>query len=330
MVTFTKHRPALIFVDWGTSSFRAYLMSETGKLIEKIARPSGILNVKNGDFAGTLEDHCNSWFEVWPNLPVLMCGMIGSAGGWVEVPYLSGKIGPRELAQGAQTVKDTKRDVRIIPGICGISFDGTPDVMRGEETLLIGALSTGSSDQGLFCLPGTHSKWVLVQDNEIAVFSTFMTGELYALLSSHSILSCMIVTNSTDQQPEAFLNGVKKALNDSDLLHQLFTIRAEVLAGNAIAESTGEFLSGLLIGTELASMKNQLATYEQPITLIADDDLGLRYVQAIDVLGRSTKTIKSDKACMAGMLAIAREIAKLDDASSGYAHFANATPGSEG
>lgn len=326
----TKHKPAIIFVDWGTSSFRAYLISRTGELLEKIARTSGILNVENGGFAGTLEDHCKDWFETWPKLPVLMCGMIGSAGGWVEVPYLSGNVGPCELAQGVQIVNDTKHDVRIIPGICGTSFDGTPDVMRGEETLLIGALSLGSSDQGLFCLPGTHSKWVLVQDGEIAMFSTLMTGELYALLSSHSILSSMIVSVSADQQSEAFLSGARKALNDTDLLHQLFTIRAEVLIGGAIAETAGEFLSGLLIGTELASMKNQLAACEQPVTLIAGDDLGLRYAQAIDALGRATNIIKSDDACMAGLFAIAREIAKLDNISPAYANFSSAAPGSRG
>ncbi len=309
--------PSFVGVDWGTSSFRAYLVAGSGRMLKKVAAPAGILGVKDADFAGALEAACGAWLNRWPRLPVLMCGMIGSSRGWFEVPYLSGPVAARELAEGSRRVPGARRDIRIVPGISGRSFDASPDIMRGEETLLIGALGSSVTPNGLFCLPGTHCKWVRVEDGAIAEFSTFMTGELFALLSEHSILSGLIAENPdaapAGQQPgTAFDDGVERAGSETGLLHQLFALRAGVLTGSLAKSVVGETLSGLLIGAELAGMRRVLSHNRAPITVISGSVLAQRYGRALGVLGYETLMLDADEVCLAGLYAIARDVGRTE------------------
>lgn len=308
MTEATYSNPALIGVDWGTSALRAYLMSAQGDVLDRVVRTSGILNVPDGDFAFVLEEACGSWMERWLNLPILMCGMIGSRQGWREAPYLQGFVGPRELADALVTVTTGRHSVQIVPGLQSLSFSGNPDVMRGEETILIGAMALGAPKDGLYCLPGTHSKWVQIVDGRISAFSTFLTGEIFDLLSRRSILSALIDTaGSVTSQgiQDAFLAGVDLAAREGGLMHQLFSIRAQVLTGHLDQASVAETLSGLLIGSELVSVHRQLKDHRENLVLVASGTMADRYRVALIHLGHRPMLQDAEAACRNGLCAIA-------------------------
>jgi len=322
--------PSFIGVDWGTSSFRAYLVANSGHMLKKLATPDGILGLNKADYPRALDAACGHWLKSWPQLAVLMCGMIGSSRGWLEVPYVSGPVGASELAGGSRRIPGVRRDIRIVPGISGRSFDASPDIMRGEETLLVGALKLSVTPNGLFCLPGTHCKWVRVDAGAIAAFSTFMTGELFSLLSKNSILAELIGEKpdaaSVGQQPgAAFDDGVERAGSETGLLHQIFALRAGVLTGTLAATQLAETLSGLLIGAELAGMRQVLGQNSRPVTLISGSVLAKRYARALDVLGHQTVTLGADEVCVAGLYEIARDIGRAEP-SGPYASLAALPP----
>lgn len=305
-----QSNPAIIGIDWGTSSLRAYLMSAQGDVLDRVARSSGILNVPDGDFAFVLEEACGKWMERWPRLPILMCGMIGSRQGWREAPYLTGSAGPRELADALVTVTTGRQNVQIVPGLQSTSFSGNPDVMRGEETILIGALALGAPKDGLYCLPGTHSKWVRMVDGRISAFSTFMTGEIFDSLSRRSILSALIDgTRQAGGQtiPDAFVDGVDLAEQEGGLLHHLFSIRAQVLTGHLEEASVADTLSGLLIGSEVASVQRQLKDHHENLVLVASGSMADRYRMALAHLGYGPMLHDAETACRRGLCAIAGE-----------------------
>lgn len=300
--------PYMIGIDWGTSSFRAYLMETDGTLIETLSRPMGILNVSDNSFAAILDVVCGEWIKSWPNIPVLMCGMIGSRQGWREAPYLTGKIGPTDLANGLTEIDDHRCDIRIIPGLEGRSFGGGPDVMRGEETILVGAMAQGAPQTGLYCLPGTHSKWVEVSNGEIGRFSTFLTGELFSLLCEKSVLTALIKTGSGKTRAEtdaAFLRGVELAFNGEGLSHQLFAIRASVLIGEIEGWATRHVLSGVLIGAELASVNQHICAAAEDIIILATGEIGTSYEKALNSLGFSSQILDAEDACRVGLYCVA-------------------------
>lgn len=298
----------MIGIDWGTSSFRAYLLASDGALIETVSRTLGILNVPDKNFAAVLDDTCAKWINSWPDIPILMCGMIGSQQGWREAPYLKGKAGPAELAALLSTVNDHRCDIRIVCGLEGRSFGGGPDVMRGEETILVGALAQGAPQTGLYCLPGTHSKWAKVSNGKIDRFSTFLTGELFSLLCEKSILHALIKADPGKTAAEidaAFLRGVKLAFNGEGLSHQLFAIRASVLTAETRGWATREMLSGLLIGAELAALYHHLCATPQDIIILASGEIGKRYKKALNSLGLLPAIMDAQQACRMGLYSIA-------------------------
>jgi 2-dehydro-3-deoxygalactonokinase len=302
--------PYMIGVDWGTTSLRAYLMAADGAVLDRQIRASGILNVPDGDYAFVLEEACGGWMERWPGLPVLMCGMIGSRQGWREAPYLQGDAGSKELAAALVTVTTGKYQVQIVPGLEAKSFNGGPDVMRGEETILIGALAQGAPTEGLYCLPGTHSKWVSVFNGRIGAFSTFLTGEIYEMLCRRSILSALIKsTGSTSDEVrhEAFLRGLDLAGDGAGLLHQLFSIRARALTGAGDEGTAGDMLSGLLIGSELLSVGDRLRSFRDSLVLVASGAIADRYRTALAHLGFKPRLFDAETACMSGLCAVAAE-----------------------
>jgi len=300
--------PFMIGIDWGTSSFRAYLMDADGKLVDSISHKLGILNVPDQCYGAVLDDACEKWLKHWPNIPVLMCGMIGSRQGWCEAPYLTGDVGAAELSAALSVAEGHGRDIRIIPGLQGCAFGGGPDVMRGEETILLGALTLGAPQTGLYCLPGTHSKWVEVSNGKIGRFSTFLTGELFSMLCDKSILSALIEDNPgkpTVETDAAFLRGVELAFQGEGLLHQLFAIRARVLTDDIQGWATREILSGLLIGTELSSVHQRLGAAAEDIIILSAGKIGTYYEKALKSLGFSPQILDADDACRMGLYSIA-------------------------
>ncbi|MEM8663831.1 MAG: 2-dehydro-3-deoxygalactonokinase, partial [Pseudomonadota bacterium] len=225
----------LIGVDWGTTNLRAHLMGEDGAVIETVRSPSGLMKVAGGAFEPTLAATIAPLRAKAPDAPVIMSGMVGARGGWVEAPYVAtpadlGAIAAKTLSIDAPTIGT----VWLVPGVAvGIDGSAWADVMRGEETEILGALDVLGESEGTFVLPGTHAKWIRVANGAIAGFRTYMTGDLFSAVHNHTILS-RSKTESVD--PAAFDNGLDMAKGLSapgDLLTRLFTIRAEGLMGRA-------------------------------------------------------------------------------------------------
>jgi 2-dehydro-3-deoxygalactonokinase len=300
--------PVMIGVDWGTSNFRAWLMDAAAQPIDSVTSPEGLLKVPGRDFSASLSRACGSWLDRWPALPVLMCGMVGSRQGWREAAYLKGDAGAGDLAEATLAIRPSLWDVRIVPGLQSTAYDGSPDVMRGEETKLIGAVAIGAPKDGLFCMPGTHSKWVELRDGRICSITTFMTGELFALLRGNSILTGLIEAEgevACDVAARAFQSGLRMGQEGGAIAHKLFSIRAQALTGTG-SGATLEMLSGLLIGSEIATIHPKIVDKE--VILIASEGVANQYRTALHQSGIEAPVVNGDEACRAGLSVIAREV----------------------
>jgi 2-dehydro-3-deoxygalactonokinase len=278
--------PRLVALDWGTSSLRAWLLGDGGTALAEKSAPLGILKVPDGDFAAAFRDVCGEWLA--PGVPAIASGMIGSRQGWVEAPYVACPAGFDALAQG---LARTDAGLAIVPGVSCVDASGVPDVMRGEETQVFGALE---GPQGVYVLPGTHSKWVTVADGRIASFATYMTGELFAVLRSHSILGRTMAADAP-HSPEAFRRGWAAGLaSDGALLHRLFGVRTLSLFDTLSSDAASSYLSGLLLGEEVRAAARGLGA--RSVTLIGDANLCERYRDVIAGAGAASHIARSDAA----------------------------------
>jgi 2-dehydro-3-deoxygalactonokinase len=301
---------ALIGIDWGTTSFRAYRIGADGSVLETKAAPAGILKVPDGDFEAVLEREIGPWLAAAPALPMVVSGMITSRQGWLEVPYCPCPAGSAELA-GALREHATRagRRLHFVPGLSLIGGDGVPDVIRGEETQIIGELAgerEGERGRQAIVLPGTHSKWAFVEDGRIVWFATFMTGEVFAVLKEHSILGRLMAGDAFDEA--AFARGLSYArAGPGGLLRRLFSARTLGLFDQLPASAIASYLSGLLIGSEIVEALDCLpeAPGAREITVIGHSELALRYRGAIDAAGFRARTGSVD-ASPRGQLLIAR------------------------
>jgi len=251
-------RPALIGLDWGTTAMRAYLFDALGNVLATRASADGIMRVPQpGGFDVAFEAACGEWLEPLPSLPVIAAGMVGSAQGWREAPYVETPADASALVAGIVRVTTARGGcVHIVPGV--IERGELPNVMRGEETQIVGALANaaiGGEAPSLVGLPGTHAKWAIVRGERIESFHTFMTGELYGALREHTILGrTMVEPPQLDTQ--AFLRGVTvaKHAHRAGLLATIFSTRTLGLTGVLQADQQPDYLSGLLIGHELCGL----------------------------------------------------------------------------
>ena len=280
---------ALIAIDWGTTSVRAYRLDDEGSVQDVREAPLGIQQVRD-DFAQALAKLLGDWQH--ETAPRLACGMIGSRQGWVEVPYVECPASQHALAQGL--VRTPCGALAIVPGLACLDDDGTPDVMRGEETQIVGAVES-NAPPALAVLPGTHSKWAIVRAGAIATFATYMTGEVYAVLRDHSILGRMASGAAHSFADAAFARGVQRALTQrggvDTLLHQLFGARTLSLRADLAPEDTGDYLSGLLIGSEIAAGRDWARGHGVPgasLQLLGSRALCARYAAAMGVAGIAT------------------------------------------
>ena len=237
----------LVGIDWGTTHRRVYALDPAGVCTRTYADEAGALSCK-GRFASALETAL-ARISAIPDR-VLMSGMVGSALGWQEIPYVDARVALTDLPRHAVRIDEQSEPGPkrlIIPGYCVRNALGQPDVMRGEETQLLGACALGH-DTGWFVLPGTHSKWVQLQAGHIAQLRTYMTGELFNLLGAHGTLAAASATPQSWDEA-AFVQGLR-ASGQSALSHQLFGCRARVVSGDLPASSAKAYLSGLLIGSE--------------------------------------------------------------------------------
>ena len=295
--------PQLIAVDWGTTNFRAYLAESDGRIVAHTQHPSGILAVRNGAFADVLKAEIAPWIEAHGRLPVIMSGMIGSRQGWVEAPYVRCPAGVHDIA-AALTVFEVEGigTVHLVPGLDHIPPGEPPDVIRGEEAQTLGAMTATPGRDAVFVHPGTHSKWVTVSDGVITGFTTYMTGEVYGALKNHTILGRLMQDGAP--QGGGFLQGVEAARRGGpagNLLHQLFSVRTLGLFELLPPEELPEYLSGLLIGSEILTA----APTGRMITIFGSDALTERYGRAADALGISWNR-GPERSVVAGHLLIAR------------------------
>jgi len=289
--------PHLVAIDWGTSSLRGALLDADGHVLQEQSHARGILTVPAGGFAAVFDELFGTWMRE-TGARCLISGMAGSRQGWVEAPYCPCPAGLQELR--AQVVEVVPGRVAVVPGLSH-EDDGVPDVMRGEEVQILGAVALTGITDGLFVLPGTHNKWARVRGGRIAGFRTCMTGEFYALLSQHSILARTIDAAAPLDEP-AFLEGVAQAGNGKGLLHNAFGARTLGLFDRQPPAALASYLSGLLIGEELRS---QSVGGEDELLLIGAPALVRRYALALDSQGVRTRTLGAE-ATWAGLHSLAR------------------------
>ncbi|MGJ7491679.1 2-dehydro-3-deoxygalactonokinase [Variovorax sp. ZT4R33] len=290
----------LVAIDWGTSSLRGALLDAAGRVIDERSAARGILSVPAGQFGAVFDNLFGDWMQ-GPGRPrCLISGMAGSKQGWVEAPYCPCPAGLAEIAAKVIPV-DTDR-VAMVPGLSD-EQSGVPDVMRGEEVQIFGAMALTGRRGGLFVLPGTHNKWARVADGRVTGFRTFMTGEFYALLGTHSILSRTIDTQAPLDEA-AFLLGVAQAGNNEGLLHNAFGARTLSLFGRMSAADLASYLSGLLIGEE---MRTQSLHTKDEVVLIGAPALTRRYELALQSHGAASRTLGAE-ATWAGLHALAHTL----------------------
>ena len=279
----------LIALDWGTSSLRAYRLGAAGETLEVRGLPLGVMQLdgSEAEFERALEQACGDWQRAAPEVPMIACGMVGSAQGWREARYVEAPLGAGEL-----TLLPIERShgmpLWLVPGV--IQRGSVPNVMRGEETQVFGLLD-GDGDQVeplLIGLPGSHSKWVTVEGGQLSRFQTFMTGEVYQARLGHTILGRTAVT-SESFNAAAFERGLRVARSSEGQagpLSTIFSSRTLVLTGELNGAAQADYLSGLLIGHELAAMTSVLQVPpSQPIVLIGNSTLCARYLWALEHCG---------------------------------------------
>ena len=304
MVTAPQAR--LIALDWGSTRLRAFLLGEDGAVLASRQSEQGASTL-SGDAA--FAQAFTAITQGWPALPVLACGMVGSQHGWREAPYAPC---PADAAALARQVLRLDDRIRILPGL--MHDAAQPDVMRGEETQIVGALALHPelAEQSCLVLPGTHSKWARVEAGRVTGFATHMTGELYALLRQHSVLARLMPaegaptpSSGAGETTNAFLAGVDAARKPGALSHQLFAVRTLGLFKRLAADELPDYLSGLLIGHEIA---HELAAGAPArVALVGDPALCARYAHALGRFGLGAP-LQLDNTAPAGLWRLAQTL----------------------
>ncbi|EIM26324.1 2-dehydro-3-deoxygalactonokinase [Microvirga lotononidis] len=295
-----------IILDWGTTSFRALLVTPDGTVRDRIETEEGIQSVREGDFLGVLQRAIAPWRAAYGFLPVYAAGMIGSRNGWIEMPYVPTPADSRDLAAQVKNLPlPDGGTITFLPGLTDRSAHPFPDVMRGEETQLVGF---GLDKDITVVLPGTHAKWARIAGRRIAAFQTLVTGEIFSTLSRHSFLSKVARRPATSNW-DAFLKGVALVRDDkrtAGLLTHLFAVRTGWLSGALVPEQMTDYLSGLVVASEFREAKALgWFTDGDRIAVVGDDDLVEVYERVAGAFGLSLEPAPED-AAVRGCLAVAR------------------------
>lgn len=284
----------ILGVDWGGSGRRAYLLDDSFALVAKIADGHGVFAL-DAPFPESME-LLRGRLGCSADVDTILSGMVGSRSGWIEAPYVPVPADLRDLRDSLLSVPLTS--CRVVPGV---SYADGPDVMRGEETQLLGATLLAGGElggSGIFLLPGTHSKWVRISEGRIVSFRTFMTGELFATLRSHGALAPVL--NSGVDDGSAFEAGLRAAAAGKPLSSSLFSLRASVLLGKIEQADALSFLSGLLIGVEWAEFRGGAAVGGE-IRIIGEPRLARLYERAALFFSCAAFSIDPDEAYIAAL-----------------------------
>jgi 2-dehydro-3-deoxygalactonokinase len=305
--------PHAIVLDWGTTNFRALLVEAGGSVIDRIETQEGIQAVPQGGFEAVLARAIAPWRRAHGLLPVYAAGMIGSRNGWLELPYVETPAGIAELARAARHMKlQDGGGILFVPGLTDRAVKPFPDVMRGEETQLVGL---GLGHDLTAVLPGTHSKWARIEGGRIVRFRTLVTGELFGVLSQHAFIARGAKPRAeTDWQ--AFARGLDAAREhgvSAGLLSSLFSVRTGWLAGMLKPEEMSDYLSGLVIGAELReALDLGLARASEAVVILGGELNVERYRRAALAFGLEARPGPADVAvrgCLA-VAGVATEMAK--------------------
>ena len=296
-----------VAVDWGTSNLRAWGIDAAGAVAFERSSAKGMGKLTRDEFPAALDELLADVTSTdGKKLEVLICGMAGARQGWLEAPYLDAPTDLQHLADGAvrPAMPDTKLSPSILPGVC--QRGGDDNVMRGEETQLLGLAALRSGYQGVVCMPGTHSKWAQLNGTRIESFSTAMTGELFELLKTHSVLRHSL-TGELDgpNRAEGFATGAALGLEHPErLLGQLFQVRAGSLLSDRQPDWCAGYLSGLLIGTEIGSNRSLIGS--EPVPLIGAAPLCRLYAQVLELIGAKGDILDATEIVLAGLKAARR------------------------
>jgi 2-dehydro-3-deoxygalactonokinase len=309
--------PALLGLDWGSTSLRAFLLDARGQVLAQRGNGMGASTLSGQPaFAAALAGIAGDWLAAHPGLPVLACGMVGSQHGWRDVPYAACPANAAALAAGM--LASPGAEITIVPGM--LFDDGVlpPDLMRGEETQVAGALQLQPVLREASCivLPGTHSKWAQVADGRLLRFATHMTGELFAILRTHSVLG-RLMDDAGGFAEQAFLSGVDAARDYGHLgmSHQIFAARSLGVTGRAPAGDLADYLSGLLVGHELRAglaWRDAAGLAQAPLALVGSEALCQRYALALQRFDTAPPLLL-DNTAPAGLYHLARAAGMIKD-----------------
>ena len=289
----------MIAVNWGTTNFRAYKLNAQGSVEAEKSSDRGAITVPPGGFQDALTSEILEWIDGNDNR-ILMCGMVGARRGWKEAPYVPVPASFEQIVKGVIQLEVEGLDVRIVPGLIGKDLNGVPDVLRGEETEVLGCQSEAQGSVQ-YCLPGTHTKWLRMEGGRLGSFWTAMTGDLFRAIRSGTILrSC---TQHEPDDEKAFLMGVARAGKGGEFGHQLFGVRTQVLTGDMKETAASSYLSGLLIGNEVKNISGK----DGRIHIIGDEKLCLLYQKALLEFGMIA-TMEPEGAALRGLQRIARSL----------------------
>jgi 2-dehydro-3-deoxygalactonokinase len=290
-------KAGVIALDWGTTSFRAYRLNSAGESIDERKAPAGISTVPTGGFPAVMHEQIGDWLAKDRAVPVIMAGMVGSRNGWVEAPYAALPADVGSLKKNLLPV--TRPDggqAYIVPGLAGV-IDGMGEVMRGEETLAMGL----DEANALFLTPGTHPKWITLENGRITRFKTFLTGEFFAVLTDHSLLGRLMEEPASEAEEWAgFRKGLAMADDPAGLSHAAFAARSDVLLGRMAAGEVRSYLSGLLIGTEILGAKRSIGLPRRLI-LNASGQKAAFYENALAAYGVGIEQVESDTILLNGL-----------------------------
>jgi 2-dehydro-3-deoxygalactonokinase len=303
--------------DWGTSNLRLGLCSEDGQVLELRKGPGAAQS--RGKFAETLDALSADWRTAHGHLPILLCGMVGSAFGWREAPYLGC---PAQMLELVDALVSPRPNVHIVPGMKCTNPLGALDVMRGEETQLLGATAgalAAGLDVGkkLVCMPGTHTKWVSLTDGVVQEFLTVPTGELFALVNEHSVIVREPGTPVAHHAAE-FERGLAESRRHPEipLLHKMFQARTLRLDQQLAPEGAASWMSGLLVGTDVGGALQLLdaADPQAPVFVIGTAELGRAYATALAASGRAAQVVDGGATAFMGLGQLYRALAGKENA----------------
>ena len=297
-------KPAFIAGDWGTTRLRLYLCGADGAVLGRAEAEGAALPNHDERFAAAVA----GWDAAHGKLPAVLGGMVGSTIGWKDVPYFTCPARPGDIAGGALRFDHGGRTIAIVPGLKCTGLTGAPDVMRGEEVQILGALRLNpalAKGRHIFCMPGTHAKWVEVVDGAVTRFQTALSGELFELLRKHSVLARD--GGEVNVGGDALKLGLKTARQPADLLHLLFSARSRVVTGEMPKGDAASYLSGLVLGKDVATAA-ALFGLAGIVHLVCTPQLAALYAAALADYGLGAAVIDGDDAALAGLVQLHKEL----------------------